>query len=216
MPTDYIVQQGDHLSKIASDYGFSDYRTLWNHAKNAALKSKRKNPNVLLPGDHLYIPDREVREESRSTDKRHQFKMKNPALKLNLVLEDQYQKPLANARCVLALGSELREVTTDGSGRINEHLPPGTNDASLIIQDDRTPFNAIQIPVKIGHLDPIEEVSGQQARLNNLGYFAGDETEQDELLFRSAVEEFQCDHGLKVDGVCGPNTQAKLKTVHGC
>jgi putative peptidoglycan binding protein/LysM domain-containing protein len=216
MSTDYTVQQGDHLSKIASDYGFSDYRTLWNHAKNADLKSKRKNPNVLYPGDRIHIPDRELREESRSTDKRHQFKMKNPALKLTLVLEDQYEKPLANAKCVLAFGSELRDVTTDGTGRIEEKLTPGVNDAKLIIQDARTAFNSIEIPVKVGHLDPVEEVSGQHARLNNLGYFAGEVDESDDLLFRSAVEEFQCDHGLKVDGVCGTKTQAKLKSVHGC
>jgi len=35
------------------------------------------------------------------------------------------------------------------------------------------------------------------------------------MAFLSAVEEFQCDNGLTVDGDCGPNTQAKLKEVHG-
>jgi peptidoglycan hydrolase-like protein with peptidoglycan-binding domain len=29
------------------------------------------------------------------------------------------------------------------------------------------------------------------------------------------VQEFQCDHQLKVDGVCGPQTQAKLVDAHG-
>jgi len=36
------------------------------------------------------------------------------------------------------------------------------------------------------------------------------------LRFRSAVEEFQLDHGLKVDGILGAGTKAKLKDVHGC
>jgi peptidoglycan hydrolase-like protein with peptidoglycan-binding domain len=36
------------------------------------------------------------------------------------------------------------------------------------------------------------------------------------MAFRSAVEEFQCDHGLTVDGDCGAQTQAKLLSVHGC
>jgi len=30
------------------------------------------------------------------------------------------------------------------------------------------------------------------------------------------VGNFQRDHGLTVDGKCGPLTQAKLKKVHGC
>jgi LysM repeat protein len=47
MTTRYTVKQGDHLSSIAHEYGFPDYQTIWNHADNAQLKQKRKNPNVL-------------------------------------------------------------------------------------------------------------------------------------------------------------------------
>jgi peptidoglycan hydrolase-like protein with peptidoglycan-binding domain len=78
------------------------------------------------------------------------------------------------------------------------------------------PDDGVQIPIKIGDLDPEKKVSGQQARLKNLGYFRGDVDGQDSDDFESAVEEFQCDHSLKVDGICGPKTQAKLKEVHGC
>ena len=59
------------------------------------------------------------------------------------------------------------------------------------------------------------EKSGQVGRLENLGYHAGSGTPEEERLFRRAVEEFQCDHKLAVDGVCGPQTQAKLEEVHG-
>jgi peptidoglycan hydrolase-like protein with peptidoglycan-binding domain len=52
-------------------------------------------------------------------------------------------------------------------------------------------------------------------RLNNLGYRAGDTTDANDSAFKSAVEEFQCDYALAVDGICGPNTQGKLKDVHG-
>ena len=72
------------------------------------------------------------------------------------------------------------------------------------------------IPVNIGHLDPVDEMSGQQGRLSNLGYFLGEVDGQDSSAFRIAVEEFQCEHGLTVDGICGPNTRAKLKDAHGC
>jgi N-acetylmuramoyl-L-alanine amidase len=68
----------------------------------------------------------------------------------------------------------------------------------------------------IGELDPVDTFSGQQARLNNLGYFPGSSDQDDDPQFLSAAEEFQCDHGLTVDGKIGPKTQAKLKQVHGC
>jgi murein L,D-transpeptidase YcbB/YkuD len=59
-------------------------------------------------------------------------------------------------------------------------------------------------------------VSGQVALLKILGYSAGDVNQPDPRALRSALEEFQCDNGLQVDGVCGPKTQPKLKRVHGC
>ena len=131
MATTYVVRQGDYLSKIAKDHGFSDYRVIWDHPNNSALKSKRKTPNVLFPGDSLFIPDSEVRVEPCSTDKRHRFTVGKPVLKLTMVLEDIYKTPIANARCVLLLGNEVRNVTTDPSGRIDEPLPPGVDGASL-------------------------------------------------------------------------------------
>ena len=71
----------------------------------------------------------------------------------------------------------------------------------------------------IGHLDPVSEPSGQAARLKNLGYlFSSPEADPDyeQKALGHAIEEFQCDHRLSVDGICGPNTQAKLKEVYGC
>jgi N-acetylmuramoyl-L-alanine amidase len=217
MATDYTVRQGDYLSKIAKEFGFSDYLTIWNHPDNSELKSKRKNPNVLYPGDKLVIPDRNLREENCPVDKRHIFKKKGPALRLRLILEDAYEEPIANAQCLLAIEGGFRSITTDGQGKIDEPLAPGTTRATIIIQDaQQTHLNNVEIPIKIGHLDPLEELSGQRARLKNLGYFPGKADDKNGPAFVTAVERFQAEHGLTVDGICGPKTQGKLKEVHGC
>ena len=146
--------------------------------------------------------------------------MKAETLKLRLVLEDFYEKPIANAKCELHIENESKEVTTDGEGKIEQEINPETTLALLIIKDPQTPINEILIPIKIGHLDPVSEESGHKARLNNLGYFAGPlegkNEEENKVMFQSAIEEFQCDHGLVVDGKCGATTQAKLKQMHGC
>jgi hypothetical protein len=212
----YTVQQGDHLSKIAKAFGFSDYQTIWNDPNNADLKQQRQNPNVLLPGDSLYIPDRELRQESAATDQQHNYVKSTSNLKLRLTLKDQFEKPIASATCVLTLGTSSTNVTTDGNGLIEQDIQPDVHDGILVIQDDQTAFNNTQIAFKIGDLDPIDEISGQIGRLNNLGYFAGDPNQTDQTAFESAVEEFQCDNNLTVDGICGPATQAQLKLVHGC
>jgi LysM repeat protein len=210
----YTVQQGDHLSKIAKQNGFPDHTVIWNHPNNAQLKQQRQNPNVLNPGDQLYIPDKEQRRESGGTEQRHTFVVNRGKLTLRLVLEDMYEKPIANAQCALVVDGDASQPITDGSGKIERPIPQDARGATLVIRGDETPFQNVAIPIKIGNLDPVDELSGQLARLNNLGYFPGDGTDQD--AFQSAVEEFQCDNQLTVDGVCGPQTQAKLKQIYGC
>jgi hypothetical protein len=215
MATDYVVKQGDYLAKLAKQFGLPA-NAIWNHPNNSDLKQKRPNPNVLFPGDQLHIPDLKAREESCNTDQLHGFETAFPTLRLRLVLEDRFKQPIANANCVLGVGSDFQNLTTDGNGKIDQLIQPGAQQGFVAIQDPQNPIDGERIPLKIGDLDPIEEVSGQTGRLNNLGYFAGDVDDPDENSFLSAVEEFQCDFGLLVDGVCGPNTQAKLKQVHGC
>ena len=56
--------------------------------------------------------------------------------------------------------------------------------------------------------------SGQLERLKHLGYIEGED--QDDEIFLVAVEEFQGDHGLEIDGFCGDLTQQKLLEMHGC
>ncbi|MEJ7712150.1 MAG: hypothetical protein WKF84_20390 [Pyrinomonadaceae bacterium] len=78
MPEDYIVRAGDCINSIAFERGFF-WETLWGHPKNAELKSKRRNPNILKEGDVVHIPDLTIKEESRATEGQHHFKLKGAA-----------------------------------------------------------------------------------------------------------------------------------------
>ncbi|MBL8237603.1 MAG: peptidoglycan-binding protein [Bryobacterales bacterium] len=211
----YEVKQGDHLTKIAANFGFVDYEFIWNHPNNAALKQLRKDPHVLFPGDSLYIPDPSKREEICATGRLHKFVLGRRQLMLRLVLEDHYEGPLARAQCEIVFSGRANPATTDPAGKIEQLILPSIRDGVLIIADPGTPARNISIPIRVGDLDPVQELSGQRARLANLGYLAGDFEQPTERHMKSAIEEFQCDHGLTVDGICGPNTQEKLKTVYG-
>ena len=216
MPTRHVVQQGEHLSSIAAQYGFNDYTVIWNHADNADLKQVRVNPNVLLPGDVIVIPEKETKDEPGETTKRHTFKLATKPLMLRLVLEDALEKPISNARCDLYLDGEKSTVTSDGQGKIEQRIAAGTGTATLVMNTEETPYSGLQLSIGIGQLDPLDTLSGQASRLNNLGYFAGTPASTDDAQFQSALQEFQCDEKLAVDGKPGPLTQAKLKSVHGC
>lgn len=59
MSTVHVVKQGEHLAGIAQQYGFADYLKLWDLPENTGLKRLRQKPNVLFPGDEVFIPDKQ-------------------------------------------------------------------------------------------------------------------------------------------------------------
>lgn len=207
----HTVQQGEHLAGIAAQYGITAYEKIWNHSQNVQLKLKRKNPHTLYPGDQIYIPDSEQRTESASTEQRRRFMMHGKQLMLRLALKDFDEKPLASEPCILEIEGGTQRLETDGEGRIEIVVPPRAQQGKLIIER-----LAMEIPVQIGRLDPLEEKSGWLGRLINLGYYDGTPDDENSDDIRWAIEEFQCDHGLKISGQPDAATLAKLKEIHGC
>ena len=136
-------------------------------------------------------------------------------VRLRVVLQTLGGKALTNAAGTLHTATSDSKITTDGKGLFEVILIGATEAAELRLAGEGSTLHGIVIPLHIGHLDPVTTVSGQEARLNNLGYRAGIGGDVSTPVFRSAVEEFQCDEKLTVDGACGPATQAKLRSVHG-
>lgn len=207
--TEYIVKQGDCLSSIANKYGLF-WEKIWNHPKNAKIKEKRKDPNILYPGDVLFIPDKEEKEESAPTEQRHRFKVKGVPAMLRLQFKHG-DKPRANEPYTLQIEGKIFSGTTDGEGKIKHPLPPNAKRGKLLLGEYQEEFL-----LEFGHLDPIEEVSGVQARLNNLGFDCG---KIDGVLgpkTEAALIEFQKQYGLLDTGNIDEQTIAKLRQVYGC
>ena len=208
MASQHIVQQGETLVSIAAGCGLTPEQ-VWADESNAELRQTRISPNILLPGDRIYLPDKKVKSELCAVERRHRFRLRAQVCKLRLVLVDAAGQPIANQVCELQVEFERHPLVTDANGRVEQDIPVTARNAVLTVMD-------MELPLKIGFLDPVTEVPGQVARLNNLGYDAGSTERPEPQQLRSAVEEFQCDHGLVVDGLCGPQTQDKLREIHGC
>jgi hypothetical protein len=205
----YIVQQGEHLSSIAEKFGFLDYRTVWQHAANADLRSIRKNPHVVQPGDELFIPDKEQKNYDGATTRIHTFKIKQEKLLLRVLIQNVDGDPIPDSTIGVQVDGDASRVQTKG-GMLEKTIMRQAHDGKIELGDD-------QIPMGIGDLDPVSSQSGQLARLLNLGYYRRTLSPIDPDEWRSAVEEFQCDHDIKpVTGNCDAATQAKLEEVHGC
>ena len=204
----YQVLQGDHIASIAADAGYLSWKTIWDDGKNAALKAKR-NPNVLYPGDTLEIPAKQKKEESIPTTEYTTFQTIADPVQLKIVVLDWAGNPVVDTELDIQLDAgEKIKTAGDGSATKKVVDPQGNREGKLVVKGH-------SLGLKVGHLDPVEELTGQVWRLNNLGYRAGNAKSSGDMAFKSAVEEFQCDYSLTVDGVCGPNTQGKLKDTHG-
>jgi hypothetical protein len=207
------VKQGEYLFRIARQYGFRNPDNVWSDPNNAALRDLRPNHNVLFPGDQIFIPPFRKKEVACVTTRVHKFSVDVKNLRLALVINDANSDPIPNEQCVLVvdegLGPETQTLTTGADGKIEKEISPFAAGGEVRVRG-QVYF------LKIGDLDPEDKESGQRARLANLGYYFGEGEDIDEEELRTAVEEFQCDHDLFVDGVCGPKTQKKLKQLHGC
>ncbi len=69
------VRQGDSIASIAERFSLLP-ESVWNDPANAELKSRRKDPSVLMPGDEVVVRRKEMKEVSISTGNRHQFRIK--------------------------------------------------------------------------------------------------------------------------------------------
>jgi Putative peptidoglycan binding domain len=207
----YTVNQGECISSISFDLGFAP-KTIWNHPQNADLKRTRKDPNVLFPGDLVFVPEKEIRIETRPTDARHLFVRKGVPEFLSLrFLHDQ--EPCAGEHYMLIVDDSFGpsgELDADGACIVP--IPPGSRSASLTLGD---PGKGEVYRLLLGHLDPVEEISGVQWRLSNLGYFETAADGQDSPELEEAVKAFQLDHDLPAGNGLDDATRQKLKDVHG-
>ncbi len=55
--TVHTVVSGESLSKIAKNYSVNSWVQIYEHPANATFRAKRPNPNLIYPGDLIFIPN---------------------------------------------------------------------------------------------------------------------------------------------------------------
>jgi hypothetical protein len=205
--TRYTVQPGDCVESVADAHGLF-WETIWNHPDNSALKRARKNPNILLPGDELFIPNIRCKEEAIPTGARHTFLRRGvPShFELRLLQDDQ---PRVGVSFVLVTDGITQSGTTDSEGRLRIPIPPGARTGELRLDGGREVY-----AVQLGQLDPTTELSGVQHRLRNLGFDCEPTGLLDEAT-RTAIAAFQNKYHLNPTGLPDDVTHHKLVDLYG-
>lgn len=218
MPKTHTVAQGETLTRIARQYKYSSWKKIYEHPDNAEFRTLRENPDIIFPGDKIIIPDIEPKKMSARAGKSYTFCIKKEKEMLLLNIGAGLETPLEGKRAVLKAGGQKVSALLDKDGLLEVELPDEyePNGSVELFLDENSDQPSHIFELELGTLDPIEELSGIQARCNALGFDCGVVDGIMGSKTREGVEEFQEAYELEVDGEPGPKTQAKLKEVYGC
>jgi len=206
--TTHDVKAGDCIATIAAKHGLP-WKTVWEAPENAELRKRRKDPNVLAPGDKVTVPKPAPKQAQIQTGKAHRFVVKREKIRLYLKLTAG-QEPLANEPWEIQCGDRTLEGTTGGDGALEAEVPADQAEAMLKLPNRRQTFK-----LALGDLDPIGTIRGAQTRLRNLGLYGGEPDGTLDEATTAAIEAFQRGEKIPVTGKYDAATQKALAKVYG-
>ncbi|MFO0548940.1 MAG: type VI secretion system tip protein TssI/VgrG [Polyangiaceae bacterium] len=199
----------DHLAQIAAEHGFSADE-LWQADANATLREQRANPQVLRAGDVLVVPLREPSARDLHVGQLNSFSARVPMLDTEVRFFDA-DGPLASKSCrIEGLEPEPVDATTDGDGVLTIHHPANHAAVTVVFPDMDARYE-----LTLGGLDPVEEASGAQMRLAQLGHFTGAVSDTWSDAARAALRQFQAAAGLDESGEPDAATLDALRNTFG-
>lgn len=208
---EHSIAEGDCIVSLAEAHGLL-WETIWNHPNNAELKAKREDPNILLPGDVLFIPEKRLKEQPKGTDQTHKFVRLGTPAKVRLRLLDFERKPRKNVQYSADVDGTRTEGTSDADGMIEFYAKPSAREVHLILTENgRREEHRLQL----GQMDPADSLSGVQRRLHNLGYNCGGEDGTLGEATQAALRAFQKERQLPITGQPDEATQSALRELHG-
>jgi hypothetical protein len=110
----------------------------------------------------------------------------------------------------LTVGGRVIRDKTNDQGELEQVIPAKLECATLLVTGSSEPIELL-----LGALDPLKELSGVQARLENLGYPPGPIDGLMGPLTHGAIRKFRQAMGLPEGDEVDDELRAKLKELHG-
>jgi N-acetylmuramoyl-L-alanine amidase len=198
------IKQGETLIALAVTSGLESWKEILDAPENAELKKKRPDPGILLAGDKVFIPNRVMRQEPSAIDAKHPFKISRPTAWLRLAVKDANGAALAGKKYELSVDSVVTAGSVPADGVIERAVPVDASEGTLTVWIEEGKSEVWSL--RIGYMDPLDETSGVEARLANLGFDCGD--------LDSSVRAFQERLGLEVTGTIDDALRKKLASYY--
>jgi hypothetical protein len=173
MPKEVNLNPGDCVDSLAYENKVPSDK-IWSDPANKNMNETRKDRNVLMPGEKLTIPDREIKwEGNKETARTHIFRRTMP--KKEFRFQVLRGKPLTGYTYEIQIDGVPVTGTFDADW-VTCQIPANAKKAEIKITYKRgqsmSPAVAQNRVYKIdlGHLRPVRTDEGQQDRLKNLGF----------------------------------------------
>ena len=206
------ARQGDCVVSLALKEGLCP-EAVWQHPDNEHLRcGEHARPEIIASGQIVHLREADRIEYNCEVDAVHSFRCKDVPVRLRvcLMLEGE---PREEVEYLFEVSGDIRVGRTDANGIMDEIIPFDATEAVVRLMGEAE--GEVYV-FKIGHLDPITELTGVQARLHNLGYrpgpidgIMGPRTER-------AIKIFQRDCDLEINGCPDDATRDALVERHGC
>ena len=150
-----------------------------------------------MPGDVVFV-EKEPGSAACATDQVHRFERDSRMSKLVLVLKE-FDQPRADEAYTICVDGAIVNGKTDANGKLETRIPSRARRGRLLVGKPEVQEEYV---LDLGHIDPIEEASGVEERLRNLGF--------------ASLDEFQKKQHLEVTGEADDTTLARLRSEYGC
>ncbi len=212
----HVIKQGECVGKIAEVYGFFP-KTIWDYGKNAELRELRHdNMYILFPEDKVVVPAKRQKSHAVATGGALTVQRQGVPEHLRIRFLNYDETPRVGVPYLLSLKTDkgvlVADISseTDGKGFVDQAVPPSAVVARITLNPG--PWQEVH-EFNIGFTNPIDKVSGWQARLNNLGYDCGAEDNELGPKTQAAISAFQRAKKLEETGERDEVTKAALLAV---
>ncbi len=220
----HVAKQGEDIAWIAQKYGRRNWKAIYEHADNDALREARPDPHVLQEGDEVIIPPVEPKTHEVETGGEYTFVLPVPKLKVRMFLQDHLGVPYDSKKYRLTVGNDEYEGQTDTDGLVDVEVAATAKQGELFLITS-PPSAAAEVGHKyelmLAHLDPPQTITGARARLANLGFDTGGSGSEIDDRLRSALRTFQIQNELECSDIADDATELDeqtadaLRTAHG-
>lgn len=212
----YVIRQGDTLLRLTVRFGLESVEDIRSHPKNEKLK-KDLDADTCPVGEVLFIPKPKPPSIQCAPQTENKYSVKVPIHVVVIVFSDRQGPFVSEAYELHGLEEDPKTGSLDAAGTLRIEVPAAIEKLRIVF-----PKRHIEHTIWVGHLAPLGQLPGVDARMAHLGYgpvgekFGEPHTFMDSAARAATISVFQSAYGLNPTGFADETTREKLKEKHGC